>query len=121
METVACVLCGPTGGKARVIPSTGLHEARQILKPRGRVMLYLPNAGSAEAALFGDWWVAWDPPRHLFHFDYSESSRPRVFGNQDLRLVKRQGVRSGLWCIAPVGMSRQCGAAWPSGSAKSSV
>ena len=56
-------------------PVATLQEARRILKPGGRVLLFLPNAGSAEAALFGDWWVAWDPPRHLFHFDRRSSAR----------------------------------------------
>ncbi len=49
-------------------PVATLREAFRILKPGGAVVVYLPNAGSAEAALFGRWWVAWDPPRHLYHF-----------------------------------------------------
>ena len=56
-------------------PVATLREARRILRPGGRVLLYLPNAGSAEASLFGQWWVAWDPPRHLFHFDKHSSAR----------------------------------------------
>jgi len=49
-------------------PAATLSEALRILKPGGAVVIYLPNAGSAEAALFDRWWVAWDPPRHLYHF-----------------------------------------------------
>jgi SAM-dependent methyltransferase len=56
-------------------PVATLQEARRVLKPGGWVLLYLPNAGSAEARLFGEWWVAWDPPRHLFHFDKRSSAR----------------------------------------------
>ncbi len=56
-------------------PVATLREARRILKPGGRLLLFLPNAGSAEAALFGQWWVAWDPPRHLFHFDKGSVTR----------------------------------------------
>jgi SAM-dependent methyltransferase len=56
-------------------PVATLREAHRILKPGGRLLLFLPNAGSAEAALFGQWWVAWDPPRHLFHFNKGSVTR----------------------------------------------
>lgn len=56
-------------------PAATLREAFRVLKPGGAVMIYLPNAGSAEAALFGQWWVAWDPPRHLFHFTKQSLAR----------------------------------------------
>ena len=56
-------------------PVATLSEARRILKPGGWVLLYLPNVGSAEVALFGELWVAWDTPRHLFHFDKGSSAR----------------------------------------------
>lgn len=56
-------------------PIATLHEARRILRPGGSLLLYLPNAGSVEARLFGQWWIAWDPPRHLFHFNRRSVTR----------------------------------------------
>lgn len=50
-------------------PIKTLQEAYRILRPGGALVLYLPNAGSVEARLFGKWWVSWDLPRHLLHFD----------------------------------------------------
>lgn len=49
-------------------PTATLREANRILRPGGRLFLALPNAASAEARLFGRWWLGWDVPRHLYHF-----------------------------------------------------
>jgi SAM-dependent methyltransferase len=49
-------------------PRRTLAEARRILKPGGRLIVSVPNAGSLEARLFGRHWFAWDLPRHLSHF-----------------------------------------------------
>ncbi len=45
-----------------------LREAHRILKPKGLLVIHIPNAGSFEARLFRQWWVQWDVPRHLYHF-----------------------------------------------------
>lgn len=50
-------------------PRRVLAEARRILDDRGRLVIAVPNAGGLEAAVFGRWWINWDPPRHLYHFD----------------------------------------------------
>jgi SAM-dependent methyltransferase len=49
-------------------PRRTLVGARRILKPGGRLLALVPNAGSLEARLFGGDWYAWDLPRHLSHF-----------------------------------------------------
>lgn len=49
-------------------PLEVLREAHRILKTDGRLIIYIPNATSLEARLFGRWWVHWDLPRHLYHF-----------------------------------------------------
>jgi SAM-dependent methyltransferase len=66
-------------------PAATLREALRILKPGGAVVVYLPNAGSAEAALFGRWWVVWDPPRHLYHF--TKHTLARLLGQTGFRAV----------------------------------
>jgi len=50
-------------------PRAQLEEARRILKPRGTVILQLPNAGSYQARWFGGDWFSLDAPRHRYHFN----------------------------------------------------
>ncbi|TKS62134.1 MAG: putative methyltransferase [Nitrospira sp.] len=50
-------------------PIEVLREAHRVLVHEGRVVVTLPNAGGAEAKIFGKWWFPWELPRHLFHFD----------------------------------------------------
>ena len=49
-------------------PSVELKEAYRILRPPGLLVVMVPNAAGLDARVFGRWWVAWDLPRHLFHF-----------------------------------------------------
>ncbi len=39
-----------------------------LLKPEGTLVIALPNPGSADARHYGEFWAAWDVPRHLWHF-----------------------------------------------------
>ncbi|TAJ30812.1 MAG: class I SAM-dependent methyltransferase [Nitrospirae bacterium] len=52
-----------------------LEEARRILDDQGLLVIVVPNAGGLEAKLFGRWWVNWDPPRHLYHFNTTTLTR----------------------------------------------
>ena len=45
-----------------------LREAHRILKSRGRVFIYCPNAASYLAKLFGKNWKCWSMPFHFYHF-----------------------------------------------------
>lgn len=46
-------------------PLRVLARARELLSPKGRVVLVYPNASSAGTRLFGPDWFAWEAPRHL--------------------------------------------------------
>jgi predicted SAM-dependent methyltransferase len=49
-------------------PLRELREAHRVLKKSGTLVVMVPNAASLDARLFGSWWVAWDLPRHWYHF-----------------------------------------------------
>jgi len=45
-----------------------LAELKNILNPAGLLCIALPNRHSLDAAFFKKHWVAYDAPRHLYHF-----------------------------------------------------
>ena len=45
-----------------------LDKAAQYLDTKGAMIIALPNAESYDASFYGKHWVAWDAPRHLYHF-----------------------------------------------------
>lgn len=45
-----------------------LEKLLAKLKPEGRIFIAVPNYTSYDAAVYGDFWAAYDVPRHLYHF-----------------------------------------------------
>lgn len=41
---------------------------RELLAERGVLIVAVPNASSYDAARYGEYWAAYDVPRHLWHF-----------------------------------------------------
>jgi hypothetical protein len=48
-------------------PGQAIHRAVALLKPRGALVIAVPNADRLHAEVFGDSWLALDLPRHLVH------------------------------------------------------
>ena len=59
-----------------------LDKASECLGTNGVMVISLPNAGSFDATIYGKHWVAWDAPRHLYHFT------PATLG----KLLNRHGL-----------------------------
>lgn len=64
-------------------PSATLAELARILRPGGVLILWLPNAGSWAAQVWGTAWMGYDAPRHLYAFDLATLSA----------LLERHGFR----------------------------
>jgi len=53
-------------------PASYLDAARQLLRPDGRLILQVPNAGCWQFLLLGERWNGIDVPRHLIDFRLSD-------------------------------------------------
>ena len=67
-------------------PLASLREMRSRLTPDGALILSVPDAGGAQARIFGRFWFHRDVPRHLFHFDLR--SLRRMLECAGFRVVK---------------------------------
>ena len=45
-----------------------LEQYYKLLKPGGRLVIAVPNYTSYDAKSYGEFWAAYDVPRHLYHF-----------------------------------------------------
>lgn len=50
-------------------PGHVLQQIHGWLKPNGRLLLMVPNYDSLDRRLFGERWLGFEVPRHLYHFD----------------------------------------------------
>ena len=65
-----------------------LHEIAEQLKPDGVLVIALPNPASFDAEHFKENWVAWDAPRHLYHF--WPGTLEKLLGLHGLRVFKQR-------------------------------
>lgn len=64
-----------------------LDRIRQLLKPGGALLIAVPNYTSSDAAHYGEYWAAYDVPRHLYHF--SPASMEQLLHQHQIKLVKK--------------------------------
>jgi SAM-dependent methyltransferase len=66
--------------------SENMEAFSQLLKPEGRLIIAVPNHTSYDARHYGEYWAAWDVPRHLWHFSPDQM---KEFGiKYGFRLIK---------------------------------
>ena len=47
-----------------------IYNIKRVLKKNGFLFIACPNINSIDSKLLGKTWVAYDPPRHIYHFSY---------------------------------------------------
>jgi SAM-dependent methyltransferase len=65
-------------------PGHVLERVHRWLKPDGRLLVMVPNYDAIDRRLFGERWLGFEVPRHLFHFD--ERSIRRLLEQQRYRV-----------------------------------
>ena len=63
-----------------------IQELKRLLKPNGTIVVAVPNFKSYDAKYYGEFWAAYDAPRHLWHF--SKIAIEKLFAKEDMKLVK---------------------------------
>jgi 2-polyprenyl-3-methyl-5-hydroxy-6-metoxy-1,4-benzoquinol methylase len=82
-------------------PVLGLKKLCKWAKPEARLVLSVPNAGSAEFSLFRDKWYALQVPTHMYHFTPQSLLKVLEFSGWRLDKVYHQRTISNL--IASIG------------------
>lgn len=67
-------------------PSAQIKELKRLLKPDGTIIIAVPNFKSYDAKIYGNFWAAYDVPRHLWH--YSKSSIQNLFAKENIELKR---------------------------------
>jgi SAM-dependent methyltransferase len=68
-------------------PRVYLAAAHRLLKPDGRLVIFVPNAASLQFAILGRRWNGLDVPRHLF--DYRDRDIEKMFEMTGFQVVRR--------------------------------
>lgn len=93
--------------------SESIQNLIRILKEDGLLVIAVPNAASKDAAIYKQFWAAYDVPRHLYHFTPSSlrlllnqqglevtGQRPMIFDSFYISLLSEE-YRSGKKRLLP--------------------
>ena len=69
------------------IPAEAMRTLYTHLRPGGHLYIAVPNFKSWDAKAYGEYWAAYDVPRHLWHF--SSKSIKRLGKEQGLSMIKK--------------------------------
>jgi SAM-dependent methyltransferase len=62
-----------------------IEKLKMLLTPDGKLFIAVPNYQSLDAELYGNYWAAYDVPRHLYHF--APTSIHSLVGQHGLKVI----------------------------------
>lgn len=62
-----------------------IKQLQHLLTPKGKIFIAVPNYTSKDAAVYQEYWAAYDVPRHLYHF--SPQSIAQLIAPYNLKLT----------------------------------
>jgi 2-polyprenyl-3-methyl-5-hydroxy-6-metoxy-1,4-benzoquinol methylase len=65
-----------------------IAQLKNLLKDSGKLFIAVPNYTAKDAAIYGEYWAAYDVPRHLYHF--SPQSLTTLVAKHGLKVEKYQ-------------------------------
>lgn len=75
-------------------------EMKRILKPKGHVILYVPNIDSIFFKLFKSYWYPLEPPRHFYQFSPATvKNLLRITGFKNIRIRYLQSPYPVIWSL----------------------
>ena len=86
-------------------PEATLDEVRRILRPGGSLLVMLPNYRSFQRSLFGNNWVNWHLPYHLWHFD--QQTLASLLQSEGFAIRRLRTVSPGEWALLSTRMRRR--------------
>lgn len=45
-----------------------MNKLYELISEKGKIFIAVPNPASYDSQYYKEFWAAWDPPRHLYHF-----------------------------------------------------
>ena len=62
-----------------------VKHLKGLLKPGGKLFIAVPNYTSFDAKFYGQYWAAYDVPRHLYHF--SPVAMEKLLGMYEMKII----------------------------------
>lgn len=75
-----------------------LQQLHKLLKPKGKLVIAVPNYTSTDARHYGKAWAAYDVPRHLYHF--SPLSLQKLAHRHKFKIVRIRAMYFDAFYIA---------------------
>ena len=63
-----------------------IKELKRLVKPKGTILIAVPNFKSFDANYYGRFWAAFDVPRHIWHF--SKTAIQKLFTEKEMKMVE---------------------------------